>query len=92
MDKSTYDGLVAQASAIMFRKAQDYNNPKAVQLHDYFPFKDKSYVQMLHVKTQRLISLAESDSAPNFESTKDSVLDLINYAVIYLDYLENGDA
>lgn len=67
------------------KKHEDYNS--LVKLEQYFPFGDKSYVQMLHVKTLRLVSLADNPK-PNFESAKDSVLDLINYSVFYLDYME----
>lgn len=89
MDRKRYLELIEPALATVVKKHQDYNTNQ--QLADYFPFGDKSYVQMLHVKAKRLVSLASSDIPPNFESARDSVLDLINYAVFYLDHLDNKD-
>ena len=86
MDKERYWGLVIPAMELATRKSQDYQS-SFVKLESYFPFADKSYIQMLNVKVLRLISLAEGKT-PNFESMQDTVLDLINYAVFYLDYLE----
>ena len=44
---------------------------------------------MLHTKIKRLESLAFENDKPNFESSYDSVLDLINYASFYGAYLKN---
>ena len=88
MDLNRYMALIQPAMETVVKKHQDYNS--AVTLEQYFPFGDKSYVQMLHVKTLRLVSLADNPK-PNFESAKDSVLDLINYAVFYLDHLQRKE-
>lgn len=90
MKDKQYDALVKQAKDLVVKKAQDYQGG-SVGLHDYFPFGDQSYVQMLYVKAMRLRSLVEGTRSPNFESTKDSVLDLINYAIFYLEYLEEQE-
>lgn len=74
---------------IVVKKHEDYGNAD-LGLHAYFPFGLPSYVQMMHVKTQRLVSLAKDKREPNFESVKDTLKDLINYAVFTLDHLE-GD-
>lgn len=87
MDRTKYELLVTPAMNLVVKKHEDYNT--GVELHDYFPFGDKSYVQMLHVKTLRLRSLV--DRPANFESVKDTLYDLINYSVFYLDFLE-GEA
>lgn len=87
MDSRKYDSLIAKAKSLVVDKAKDYQSSE-VKLQDYFPFGDKSYVQMMHVKTLRLRSLVEKEDEPNFESVKDSVLDLINYSVFYLQHLE----
>lgn len=87
MDQSHYLRLLEPAIELVAKKHEDYNN--GADVHAYFPFGDKSYVQMLHIKTQRLVTLAASSGQPNFETRKDSVLDLVNYAVFYLDYLEH---
>lgn len=88
MTKEEYLALIQPAMDLVMRKQADYQN--AVPLAAYFPFQDKSYVQMLHTKTQRLVSLVSRGGEPNFESVGETVLDLINYAVFYLAYL-NGE-
>lgn len=87
MDRARYLELINPAIVLVLKKHEDYN--KGMKLEDYFPFGDASYVQMLHVKQCRLLSLVSTDTAENFESRKDTVLDLINYAVFYLAYLDN---
>jgi len=92
MDGKLYDMLVNQAKALVIRKGEDYN--VAVDLHDYFPFGDMSYVQMLHMKVTRLRSLTAviaNGGEPNFDSVLDTTLDLLNYTVFYLDYLQQVD-
>ena len=89
MDGDKFDMLVNKARALVALKGEDYNS--GVDLHDYFPFGDSSYIQMLHMKTTRLVSLVQQNKEANFESVEDTVLDLINYAVFYLDYLESTE-
>ena len=92
MDRQKFLELVEPAIQILEKKHQDYN--RRTGLEDYFPFGDKSHVQMIHVKSQRLVSLADTNIhgyKPNFESVRDSVLDLVNYAVFYLAFLEDYD-
>jgi hypothetical protein len=86
MERDRYLELLAPAIELASTKSQDYQSG-FVKLEMYFPFADKSYIQMLNVKVLRLISLAEGKT-PNFESIEDTVLDLANYAVFYLNYLE----
>jgi len=64
-------------------KKRDYGGIKP-----YFPFGDKSFVQMIHVKSQRLVNLVATEAFPKNESIKDSLIDLINYASYYWEYLE----
>jgi len=87
MDRSKYLELINPAIVLVLKKHQDYN--KGLELDQYFPFGDASYVQMLHVKQCRLLSLVSTNTTENFESKKDTILDLINYAVFYLAYLNN---
>ena len=84
MDKATYLALLEPAMQLVVKKHEDYNT--GISLHDYFPFADKSYIQMLHIKVLRLRAL-EGKTA-NFEGAKDTLLDLINYSIFYLQYLE----
>ena len=90
MDRQKYLELINPAIVLVTKKHEDYN--KGLALEDYFPFGDASYVQMIHVKQCRLLSLVRTESKENFESKKDSVLDLINYCVFYLAYLEASNA
>jgi len=69
------------------KKAQDYQGG-GVSRDAYFPFGVKSYVQMLVVKTNRLVSLSKQESAPNFEGIADSAKDLINYSAFLVERLE----
>jgi len=55
---------------------------------DYFPFGDKSFIQMIHVKTKRLINLESTGGKPINESRLDNLLDLINYASYYYEWLK----
>lgn len=87
MDRTTYLNLIDPAIRLVARKGEDYNN--TVELHDYFPFKDVSYQQLIHMKVLRMRSVLGKDSKANFDSLEDSLYDLINYAVFYLDYLES---
>ena len=86
MDRQKYLELINPAIVLVVKKHEDYN--KGLELEEYFPFGDMSYVQMIHVKQCRLLSLVGTNTKENFESKKDSVLDLINYCVFYLAYLE----
>jgi hypothetical protein len=86
MDEKSYLKAIGPAMDMVVKKHEDYNS--GVQLTDYFPFGDTSYIQMLHVKVLRLRSLHAKTGAPNFESCHDTVMDLINYAVFYAEYLQ----
>ena len=86
MDRQEFLGIVQPVAELVEAKGGDYQNK--VTLEQYFPFGDKSYVHMLNTKVLRLISLASKPGAPAFESTKDSVYDLIAYSVFFLKHLE----
>lgn len=90
MDKETYLKIINPAMELVVKKHQDYGND-LLGLKSYFPFGAKSYVQMIHVKTQRLVSLTKSERTPNYESMRDTVHDLINYSVFMLQALEEMD-
>ena len=72
-----------EANKIRIAKRKDYGS----DLNDYFPFGAKSYCHELHKKTKRLVNLEKSDFIPLHESIKDNLLDLINYASFYYEYL-----
>ncbi len=87
MDKKQYLDLIQPAIAIVVKKHEDYGN-ESLGLHSYFPHGIPSYTQMIHIKSQRLVALSYAEGEPNFESVKDNLFDLINYAVFMLDYLD----
>lgn len=83
---------LAKAGLIQLKKSEDYNNGQN-SIESYFPFGLVSYSQMIHTKSQRLISLAvaEKQNNPNFESVTDTALDLINYATFLAKYSDTTD-
>lgn len=80
-----HPGALADAALLCVKKSQDYNTeqrevpPELIVRDNYFPFGLKSYVQMVHTKATRLVSLADAPST-NFESAADTFLDQINYS------------
>jgi len=88
MSKTTKNDLVLSeafyhAAEIRANKRIDYGG----DLKDYFPFGPKSYCHELHKKTKRLVHLEQAGMGPIHESIKDNLLDLINYASFYYEYL-----
>lgn len=90
---------VAQAQLLVLRKSADYNHgkdPATAERDVYFPFGAMSYAQMIHTKAQRLNSLvlkaADSGGKPNFESIRDTLLDVINYSSFWIERLDREDA
>jgi len=79
--------VLEEIKELFDRKNRDYNG--GVNLESYFPFGLKSYAQMIHVKSQRVVSLASSGVAPTNESVMDSLKDVINYAVFAIIALED---
>lgn len=82
-----------EVTEIAIKKSQDYNNGNSqpTSRAAYFPFGLLSYAQMLHTKSQRLNSLAQQDKAPNNESVRDTLLDMINYATFAVEAIDKGE-
>ena len=82
-----------EVTEIAIKKSQDYNNGNGQPTSRavYFPFGLLSYAQMLHTKSQRLNSLAQQDKAPNNESIRDTLLDMINYATFAVEAIDKGE-
>ena len=82
-----------EVTEIAIKKSQDYNNGNGqpTSRAAYFPFGLLSYAQMLHTKSQRLNSLAQQDKAPNNESVRDTLLDMINYAAFAVEAIDKGE-
>ena len=88
MAKMTAVQVLKDAILLKEAKSKDYQGHVWTE-EDYFPFEDYSYIHMLWTKMLRIRSLAENPDNPNFESLKDSVDDMINYAAMYAAFLEN---
>ena len=71
-----------QATKIRELKHKDYGG-----LSGYFPFGAKSYCHELNKKVKRLVTLEKADVSPTHESIEDNLLDLINYASYYYEFL-----
>lgn len=83
-----YNEVASEIAAVFEAKNKDYNG--GVQLQSYFPFGLVSYAQMVHVKSQRIVSLAASGTAPTNESVADSFKDIVNYAIFAIIALEDN--
>ena len=92
--------FIAEACQLVLKKSEDYNRDAlekggtdSAKRDVYFPFYHFSYAQMIHTKAQRLNSLVlrlAEGKAPNFESTEDTLKDLINYASFYGERLQRN--
>lgn len=80
---------VIQILELREKKSQDYNSN--IQLTDYFPFGQISYSQMIHTKALRLRNLTENKEAPNFEGIRDTLMDIVNYALFNIEAIDRGD-
>ena len=83
-DKEISIAFVA-ATKLRAAKKLDYGS-----IEDYFPFKAQSYCHELHKKVKRLVTLTKAGVTPTHESIEDNLLDLINYASYYYEYLLEG--
>jgi hypothetical protein len=92
-------GETARAALLSVKKSQDYDLERLradghKDRDAYFPLGLASYAQMVHVKSQRLISMASKTLAgrePNFESALDTCHDLVNYASFCADWLRRAE-
>lgn len=81
--------VLKRITELRAQKGNDYNT--GVQLEDYFPLGHKSYFQMVFLKTKRIQSILEvmDQGKPlNFEGLEDTILDLLNYATFYAEFIE----
>lgn len=79
---------------LQIKKGNDYQNPRSsVKQADYYPSGCKTISEIIHAKSLRIRSLLEAlerdrYSSANFESVKDSAMDLINYASFLCAYAD----
>lgn len=74
------------------KKGADYNS--CVKLTDYFPLGHQSYVQMMHLKAKRALSLvdiASKGGEANFEGLRDTLLDSLNYTTFWVEAIDRGE-
>jgi hypothetical protein len=76
---------LAAAGLLALRKTADYDD--GLSRDRYFPLGLASYAQMLHVKSERLLSFARSSREALNEPVMDTLHDLINYASFAADWM-----
>lgn len=91
--KADIPAAIRSATAILAQRSVDYDG---AFIDDYMPFGILSYVQMLHLKTMRLVSICRNQMGkdPDLSRHKDSLIDLLNYtlfAIAYLNLEESKD-
>jgi hypothetical protein len=91
MDLAYIHPVLYEAAALLNKKSLDYNGKVDADpaRKEYFPYGEVSYMQMLHTKWQRLNAV--TGRHPNFESARDTLLDLINYCAFFAAYLDEQE-
>lgn len=92
--------VAVEAAKLRARKSQDYRGADTgVTLKDYFPFGILSHAQMIWIKALRIRSVAKqvydakilgNEHETNFESLRDSVVDLHNYVNFAAEDMDGG--
>lgn len=86
--------VLKEAAEIQVKKGNDYQNPNSrVKQADYYPRGCATISDIMLGKCLRIQSVLESmeqdkDYQPNFESLRDSAVDLINYASFFVSYMD----
>jgi len=71
------------AAKLRKSKKNDYGGLKG-----YFPFGGQSFIHEINKKSKRLVHLISTNAMPNHESVEDNLIDLMNYASYYWEYLK----
>ena len=84
--------VLLECARLLVKKSQDYGSSLTdYSKGQYMPFGHYSYIHMMHTKMSRIRAIAidrDRGQNVNFESLRDSVLDLINYAAFYGAWLK----
>lgn len=84
--------VLQEAIELQNLKGRDYNGATtSVQQADYYPRGVWSILDIVNAKYLRMVSVLEQmeqGNAPNFESVRDSALDLINYTSFLAAYMD----
>jgi len=77
---SNMNSLSVETAKLRVERGKDYGD-----FREYFPFGKASYIQMIFVKVQRMVSLVKysEDDELLREKLKDSLLDLVNYCLFF---------
>ena len=81
--------VLREVGELRVMKGNDYNS--GVALTDYFPFGHYSYAHIVYQKALRgvsLVKLMNMGGKPNFEGLRDTMLDIINYASFYVEWMD----
>ena len=81
--------VLREVGRLRVMKGNDYNS--GVALTDYFPFGHASYAHIVYQKALRGVSLVKlmlQGGKPNFEGIRDTMLDIINYASFYVEWMD----
>ena len=81
--------VLNEAAELKARKSKDYQGSKWEE-SDYFPYGKLSFNHMLWTKMLRIMSVSEQ-SDTNFESLKDSLIDMAVYSAMYAAWLDNNE-
>jgi hypothetical protein len=87
--------ILKEALTIQEKKSRDYQNGiSSVRQSDYYPRGCRTIHEIMHGKMLRMKSILDTceqsnDYEPNFESLRDSAVDLINYASFFVSYIDS---
>ena len=90
MSKTTENDMNVSPAFLAAAKLRAVKGSDYGGINEYFPFGHMSYVQMIHIKTKRLVNLTQNALSPQNESITDNILDLLNYASYYYEWMR-GD-
>jgi len=81
--------IFSYLTQLRINKGEDYN-ASDIEIDDYMPFGEESYVQMVYLKALRMVALckkAQNGGAPNYEGLPGSLVDLLNYASFFGEWM-----
>lgn len=96
-DRHAMHPVLVEAAQLLIKKSLDYGSAMDdYSKATYMPFGHHSYIHMLHTKLGRIRSVSGvdghgKDRKVNFESLRDSVIDLINYGAFYAAWLDEQE-
>lgn len=76
-----FDEICKYLKDILFDRKKEYNVQSVI--HDYFPHNKTSYESMIYIKWLRAVNNKDI-------SNLDSILDLLNYAFFYADWMRKS--